>query len=1053
NLPLDTTYTDATGNYLFTGLTSGNYFLDFDYTTSPGGQDYVWTTANAAAATSTTDSDVVPTSGQINAFAFDASTGDNLTLDGGLIPVADIGDFVWEDTDLDGIQDPSETGIANVKVVLYHATTMMRIDSVFTDATGAYLFENLPAGDYALIFDASTNSTGENYQLTTPGAGTTNNDSDPDPTSGQTATFTFDPTTGDDLSIDAGWYPTASLGDYVWVDTDMDGIQDPSEAGLDSVLVILLNADNGTAIDSAWTNSAGQYLFTDLPAGNYFLGFEPNASFLHQNYTFSTANTGNGVNDSDPDNNGFTEVIAFDPTTGNDLSIDAGLSAAANIGNYVWIDTDGDGVQDGAETGIENVEVVLYNHDTGLAIDTVWTDGNGNYLFDNIPSGNYYIAFNPSTSSLSTHYTFATQGAGTSATDSDANSSGQTAVFAFDASTSDELTIDAGILPVPFIETVKSITASDVLPNGHLDLTFRLGLRNTGTIDLTNISLRENLATSLGAAFVGLSATAPNLAILSSTATITPTLDATFDGNANDDVFVGAATDLLAPGQEITLLLIVEVDPLLANWPLMNQTNARGEGLDANGNLLTSGGLAVSAADVSDSGSNYDSTNPGEPGDNGTSNDPTQINCLPANVIVTGEPSGLCPGEAVTLNVSSNIVGASYEWRIVGSSTVIATSTTATFSGLTSDTDYEVTVINPSSTCYYDLLDTASITIFTAPSAIPTANYTLSPSCAPADLTLMAGLTVGSAAIVSYAWTGPNGFSSSVQNPVIPNATSANNGTYTLVAIDANGCSVQASVQISTIADPQAQPVITGTGPACVGEQITLTAPQYTGSSVSYNWTTPSGTTTGISGNGTHQIIISPVDNTIHPGVYTLAIAVDGCNLSATYEVATFATPSASAAYVSTDTCDGGSIQLTGSGTGTAPLAYIWTGPNGFSSTLQNPSIDNVDATDNGTYVLTVSSASGCTAVSSVSVDNILAASVLPAIATNGPAICNGDTLFLSTSSTGTLFEWIRNSDSQSSLAQPGMTTGVDNTVIPPDHPEYTDGPWRVRVTDLNGCV
>ena len=87
--------------------------------------------------------------------------------------------------------------------------------------------------------------------------------------------------------------------------------------------------------------------------------------------------------------------------------------------------------------------------------------------------------------------------------------------------------------------------------------------------------------------------------------------------------------------------------------------------------------------------------------------------------------------------------------------------------------------------------------------------------------------------------TGPNGFSSQMENPIIPNATTANNGSYTLVITDENGCSNSATVEVADIQDAVAQPILSSTGPACEGEVVSLSIGQYTGSSVNYTWTTP----------------------------------------------------------------------------------------------------------------------------------------------------------------------------------------------------------------------
>jgi N-acetylneuraminic acid mutarotase len=56
--------------------------------------------------------------------------------------------------------------------------------------------------------------------------------------------------------------------------------------------------------------------------------------------------------------------------------------------------------------------------------------------------------------------------------------------------------------------------------------------------------------------------------------------------------------------------------------------------------------------------------------------------------------------------------------------------------------------------------------------------------------------------MTTYAWTGPNGFTSDLQNPSIGNVTVAAAGTYTLTATDVNGCSASASTNVIIISVP-----------------------------------------------------------------------------------------------------------------------------------------------------------------------------------------------------------------------------------------------------------
>ncbi|MFK8104609.1 MAG: SdrD B-like domain-containing protein, partial [Saprospiraceae bacterium] len=752
-LALDTVFTDSNGEYLFTDIPSGEYYIDFNTITSvtPGASDFPFVEAGQGNGTNDSEAD---SNGITPSFTFDATSGDDLDHAAGLSPVADIGDYVWIDTDGDGLQDDGESGIQNVSVILYDANTDTPLDTVLTDASGAYVFADQSAGDYYLIYDLSTAGGAANYLFTSTNQGTGANDSEAN-ASGRGTDFNFNPSNGNDLTHDAGVVPVAEIGNFVWVDADGDGIQDTGEMGVENVRVILYDVNTGLALDTVFTDGSGAYRFTNVPEGDYYIGFDPTTSTVSgDNFLFTNANAGNGANDSDVSSAGFTNSFNFDPTTGNDLTIDAGIVPSADLGNFVWIDTNGDGIQDGGETGIQGVTVILYDSNTGLPVDTVLTDSNGGYLFADIPSGDYYLDFDATTSVLGDNFSFTQTNTTTDDLDSDVNAAGLTNTFSFDAFAGDKLTCDAGLLPTPEIRTIKQVLSVNTLPSGNVAITFELGVKNTGPVDLTNLSLTDDLTTQLGSAFPTAGAPSPVVSIVASTAANTPTLNATFNGTGDNDIFAGAATDLLEPGQEIKINLTIEIDPNAAVYPLSNQTIATGEGLDDNGNPLEDGtGNPIVVIDNSDGGSDYEGTNPSDPGDQGTSDDPTLIDCVPANIIITGEPNtGICPDESVTLSVTSAVVGANYEWRVLGNPTVIATNAMPTFMNIQTTTSYEVTIINTSTNCYFDLLDTTTIIVNPSPATAPAASYTLNPDCSASDLSLSANASSGLSPY-TYSWT------------------------------------------------------------------------------------------------------------------------------------------------------------------------------------------------------------------------------------------------------------------------------------------------------------
>lgn len=193
------TTTNGAGNYTFGAsfkIPPGNYYVHF---TLPAG--YYFTGQDQS--TDNTDSDPNTTTG--NTTDFDLESGEeNYDWDAGLYRPASIGNYCWRDQNTNGLQDAGEPDMPNVKVNLYNNTTGAFVDSEVTDAAGAYEFTNNPnikPGEYYLVFDIPAT-----FLLTSQDVGADDEvDSDPDPSSGQTANFIVE--SGETAnSWDAGFY-------------------------------------------------------------------------------------------------------------------------------------------------------------------------------------------------------------------------------------------------------------------------------------------------------------------------------------------------------------------------------------------------------------------------------------------------------------------------------------------------------------------------------------------------------------------------------------------------------------------------------------------------------------------------------------------------------------------------------------------------------------------------------------------------------------------------------------------------------------------------------
>jgi uncharacterized repeat protein (TIGR01451 family) len=434
--------TGAQGVYLFSNLLAGDYYVQFSprdgYMISPqyaGGA----TRANRKAIAGANDSDADPVTGQTEVMTLAAGAID-LTCDMGLYlatPPASLGNLVWFDTDQDGLQDYSETGVPGVAVTLY-ASTNTRLSATTTDAGGYYQFKNLPPGDYFVQFSPPTG-----YAISLPRAGSDGAaDSDGDPVTGKTALTTLSAGEDDpswDLGLNLPVSP-ASLGDRVWYDTDKDGAQDIGESGVAGVVAHLYDAA-GRLVAATRTGAQGDYRFINLPPGDYAVQFLPTAA-----YTASPQDAG-GDDAADSDVNPETKrtpVIAL-AAGENELTADMGLSLAAapsSISSQVWYDANQNGEQDAGETGVPGVLVQLYEGNGNLMAETT-TDANGNYHFANLPPGDYCVHFHTPAG-----YIITDNGNGSGSESNVDPLTGQTAVILLDPGEND-VSWDLGIyLPV-----------------------------------------------------------------------------------------------------------------------------------------------------------------------------------------------------------------------------------------------------------------------------------------------------------------------------------------------------------------------------------------------------------------------------------------------------------------------------------------------------------------------------------------------------------------------------------------------------------------------------
>lgn len=337
--------------------------------------------------------------------------------------VAQIGDYVWEDSNGDGLQGTDESGINGVTVNLYadfnrdgrpdfadfpSCITTTR-NHPTTGEPGYYNF-NVYQSSYIVGFEGpngftiSPQSSGNDPSI----------DSDPNPATGLTNTINVTP--GQIITdIDAGFFTSSSIGGTVWNDLNGNGVQEEGEEGIDDVVINLYDA-NGmliattvTATDPV-TGEVGAYCFEGVaPAGHYTEIILPDGFVLSpadrraDDDIDSDANGDNGLN--------TTPIYNLSPGEKQD-NVDFGTYLGGRICGLVWKEggTSDNGVYDpGIDEPIADSELELISIDNNnQVIDVVSTNANGEYCFDGVPMGSYRVR--PRTGSGSDSYVSIYQG-------------------------------------------------------------------------------------------------------------------------------------------------------------------------------------------------------------------------------------------------------------------------------------------------------------------------------------------------------------------------------------------------------------------------------------------------------------------------------------------------------------------------------------------------------------------------------------------------------------------------------------------------------------------
>jgi len=376
-------------------------------------------------------------------------------------PCMSIGSTVFIDDNNNGVQDPSEPGISDkgksVEITLINADTGETVGTTTTDNNGDYFFEFLPEGNYIVQFtppasipvsSTTTSNTDDNVdgddngsQQDTNGDGLTDGlitspvialfeDSEPTNESFQGGNQDSADDNNGNMTVDFGLVRLVSVGSTVFTDDNNNGIQDPSEGGIDlkgkTITLEIVDANTGQVVQSTTTTTNGSYIFENLLPGDYYIQFQAPDSAPVSSTTDFANDDGIDGNDNgtqqDTDGDGQTDGLITSNTfylqadtepqnepgsnggkdgtndDDGDMTIDFGLVRLVSVGSTVFSDDNDNGVQDPDELTIgekgKTVTLDLFQAD-GTFVASTTTDANGSYIFTDLLPGDYFIELTP----------------------------------------------------------------------------------------------------------------------------------------------------------------------------------------------------------------------------------------------------------------------------------------------------------------------------------------------------------------------------------------------------------------------------------------------------------------------------------------------------------------------------------------------------------------------------------------------------------------------------------------------------------------------------------
>lgn len=277
------------------------------------------------------------------------------------------------DENYDGVRAANEAPAAGETLILRDADTGATIATVVTDENGCFTIEGIAPGEYELVQPLDEGS------LIPKGGDSDLHLNGNEMTTGRVRINENEDKTGTVVSVAR----LTEIGGQVWLE-QYDGVTPVAGAK------VLLLDGTGAQLAECTTGADGSYLFTDLMPGDYSLDVTvPNGYTLVES------------SDAHLDEAGLISVVAqSDGVHGvserftlrmaqHQLHMDIGNVLPGRLGDKVWLDLNGNGLQDGEEGGIPGVVIELMRGDRVVATTT--SDQYGYYCFENLYPTEYTL--------------------------------------------------------------------------------------------------------------------------------------------------------------------------------------------------------------------------------------------------------------------------------------------------------------------------------------------------------------------------------------------------------------------------------------------------------------------------------------------------------------------------------------------------------------------------------------------------------------------------------------------------------------------------------------